>query len=54
MTERAEEVLSISYNLPPIRRFTGRRRDRDVFGIIEYIAQIEEHAGYTRKASANA
>ena len=34
MTDDMGDVPSISYNLPPIRQFTGRRHDCDVFGIV--------------------
>ena len=54
MTDNVDVIPGVSYNLPPIRRFTGRKRDRDVYGILEYIAQVEEHAGYTRRASESA
>ena len=54
MTDNLDVVPGVSYNLPPIWHFTGRKRDRDVYGILEYIAQVEEHAGYTRRASESA
>ena len=54
MTDNLDVVPGVSDNLPPIRRFTGRKRDRDVYGILEYIAQVEEHAGFTRIASKSA
>ena len=35
ITDNVNVIPGVSYNLPPIRRLTGQKRDRDVYGILE-------------------